>query len=108
VETEVPWAIALWDAPRQPVQLYELAGSLLILGLLLRAGQDIPAPGLGFLLFAALYGGLRVLLEPLRAGSHLLPGGLRSVQVVALLAVMWALWQMRTWVRASGAVESAE
>lgn len=108
LESDVPWAIALWDAHRQPVQLYELAGSMLILGLLLRVGQNVPAPGLGFLLFVALYGGLRVLLEPLQAESVLLAGGLRSVQVVGLLAVMRALWKMRTWYRAPRAREPAE
>lgn len=96
-ETSVPWAIYLWNAPRHPVQLYELAGGLVILLLLWQAGRDVPTPGLLFLLFVALYGGARLLLEPFRASSAAIFGGLRAAQVTGLGATLAALWLMRVW-----------
>jgi phosphatidylglycerol:prolipoprotein diacylglycerol transferase len=97
VETGVPWAIEMWDARRHPVQLYEVTVGLAILAIVWGVGKKAPAPGLLFLLFVALYGGARLLLEPLRATSQLLPYGLRLAQVVGLSALMGALVLMRVW-----------
>jgi prolipoprotein diacylglyceryltransferase len=94
-ETGLPWAIELWGAHRHPVQIYELIASLAILALLWRAAREGPAPGLLFLLFVALYSGARLLLEPFRADSFLLPGGFRATQVAALAVLLCALWLMR-------------
>jgi phosphatidylglycerol:prolipoprotein diacylglycerol transferase len=96
-ETSVPWAIELWGARRHPTQLYELATGLAMLGVVLWAGREAPAPGLLFLLFVALYAGARLLLEPFRANSLLILGGLRAVQVAGLAAVLAALGLMRIW-----------
>lgn len=95
IETQVPWALELWGARRQPVQLYELAAGLLTLGLLLWAGRR----GLRFPLLMALFGATRLALEPLRASSHLLPGGLRTAQVAGLILMLVALALMRAWAR---------
>lgn len=46
VETDMPWAIEMWDARRHPTQLYELADGLILLAILLRRGGNLPAPGL--------------------------------------------------------------
>lgn len=99
VETSVPWAIELWDARRHPVQVYELTAGLAILAIVLRVGRKAPAPGLGFLLFIALYGGMRLLLDPLRATGQILPGGFRAAQVVGLAVVLVAMGLMRVWSR---------
>ncbi len=97
-ETSVPWAVELWGARRHPTQLYELATGLAMLGVILWAGRrEAPAPGLLFLLFVALYAGARLLLEPFRANSLLILGGLRAAQVAGLAAVTAALWLMRIW-----------
>lgn len=99
VETGVPWGIELWDARRQPVQVYEFAAALAILAVVWRVGRKSPASGLRFLLFVALYGGARLVLEPLRATSQLLPGGLRAAQVMGWAAMLAALGLMRPWSR---------
>ncbi len=96
-ETSVPWAIELWGARRHPTQLYELATGLAMLSVVLWAGREVPAPGLLFLLFVALYAGERLLLEPFRSNSLLILGGLRAVQVAGLAAVLAALGLMRIW-----------
>ena len=96
-ETSVPWAVELWGARRHPTQLYELATGLAMLGIVLWAGREVPAPGLLFLLFVSLYAGARLLLEPFRANSLLILGGLRAVQVAGLAAVLAALGLMRIW-----------
>ena len=81
VEASVPWAVEMWGARRHPAQLYVLVAGLAMLGVLLWAGRQVPAPGLLFLLFVALYGVGRLLLEPFRADSRLILGGLRVAQV---------------------------
>lgn len=99
VETSVPWATEMWDARRHPVQFYEFTAGLAILAIVWGVGKEAPAPGLLFLLFVALYGGARLLFEPLRATSQLLPFGFRMTQVVGLSAVVGALGLMRVWSR---------
>jgi prolipoprotein diacylglyceryltransferase len=98
-EANVPWAIELWGIRRHPTQLYELAAGLGILFIVWRAGRQRSshAPGMPFLLFVALYGGTRLLLEPLQATSVLLPGGFRAIQVAGLISVMIALWLLPSW-----------
>ncbi|MFC2030040.1 prolipoprotein diacylglyceryl transferase [Chloroflexota bacterium] len=98
-ESGVPWAVEMWDARRHPVQFYEFTVGLAILGIVWGVGKKAPAPGLLFLLFVALYGGARLLLEPLRVTSQLLPSGFRMTQVVGLSALVGALWLMRVWLR---------
>jgi phosphatidylglycerol:prolipoprotein diacylglycerol transferase len=101
IETQVPWAIELWGARRHPVQLYELVVGVAILTIILLTGPRDQStdsiPGLRFLLLVALHSGSRLALEPLRASSALLPGGLRTAQVVGLLAMLGSVLIMRTW-----------
>jgi phosphatidylglycerol:prolipoprotein diacylglycerol transferase len=99
--TTVPWALSLWGESRHPVQLYELGLWILGAALIWRAGRSIPAPGELFMLFAALYGAARVLVEPFRAQGPLILGGLRAGQVVGFLILLAALWLMQTWWRRS-------
>ncbi len=97
-ESTLPWAIELWGARRHPSQLYELAAGLVMLATLWLAGRSAPpAPGLLFLLFVALYGVARLMLEPLRATSVQVLGGLRLAQVAGLAATLLALVLMRHW-----------
>ncbi len=98
-ETNVPWAIELWGIRRHPTQLYELTAGLGILLIVWLAGRQPSshAPGMPFLLCVALYGGTRLLLEPLRAKSVLLPGGFRAIQVAGLISVMIAMWLLPAW-----------
>lgn len=91
--TTLPWGVHLWDQVRHPVQLYEAAALLVILVLLLRR-KERGFGGETFVLFVALYAGSRLFLEAFRADAPLLAGGVRAVQVVALAAMLGAVWYL--------------
>jgi phosphatidylglycerol:prolipoprotein diacylglycerol transferase len=92
--TSLPWGVFMWGEVRHPVQLYEAAALLLILGILWWRREERPFAGYLFALFVALYAGSRLLLEAFRANVPLMTGGLRAVQVVALLLVLGAIWYL--------------
>jgi phosphatidylglycerol:prolipoprotein diacylglycerol transferase len=90
--TSLPWSIELWGARRHPSQFYELAAAtLILLSLGRRSQQADAAAGSLFAIFVALTAGLRLFLEAFRGDSTLLPGGIRSAQVLAWLALATAL-----------------
>lgn len=93
--TEVPWGMSVWGESRHPVQLYELAFWTLATVSIWWAGAAIPAPGSLFFLYVALYGAACLLIEPFRAQSVLVLGGLRATQVAGLLELLVALWMMQ-------------
>ena len=82
---------------RHPVQLYQLGGALLILGILWWPARTPPAAGLRFLLGMALMGLLHLAIEPFRGESNLLLGQFRTAQVAGLAAALLALALMRRW-----------
>ncbi len=92
--TDLPWKIELWGLPRHPVQIYAAALAGVVLMVLW------PAPGLFeghryglyFFTFLALSAVNRLILEAFRGDSYLLPGGLRSMQVLAWLTLAYSLW----------------
>jgi phosphatidylglycerol---prolipoprotein diacylglyceryl transferase len=95
--------------PPHPVQLYESAGLLLIAGacrmMLLRVEHHRSPCGAAFALYLVLYGGLRLLLDPLRLdGRPERFAGLSHQQLVAL-AVLTA--GTLIWLRVSAARRSA-
>lgn len=102
--TTLPWGIYLWDAVRHPVQLYEMIALLVIVGILWwqeeRERFDIfqitlvPFRGYIFTLFVALYAGSRLALEAFSDNASLLPGGIRTAQVVALVVLLGAVWYL--------------
>ncbi|MCL4294373.1 MAG: prolipoprotein diacylglyceryl transferase [Anaerolineae bacterium] len=102
--TTMPWGVYLWDAVRHPVQLYEMIALLVIFGMLWwqeeREHFDIfqitlvPFRGYIFTLFVALYAGSRLFLEAFYANTSLLPGGIRTAQVVALVVLLGAVWYL--------------
>ena len=81
--TTLPWGVYMWGQVRQPVQLYEMAGLLIILGFFWWRGKSL-ASGDAFILFVALYAGLRLFLEVFRADAPLMDNGVRATQVIAL------------------------
>ena len=92
--SNIPWGIKLWGAIRHPAQIYETLAAVLILALILpwrRLIRPIPA-GIYFLRFIALSATARLFLEAFRGDSHLLPGGVRTAQVVAWLVLGVSLW----------------
>jgi phosphatidylglycerol---prolipoprotein diacylglyceryl transferase len=73
-ESALPWSVYLWGALRHPVQLYECAALMLILAVLLVAERREPRGGALLLLFVALYGAARVLVDGFRADAALVAG----------------------------------
>jgi phosphatidylglycerol:prolipoprotein diacylglycerol transferase len=96
--TQLPWSIHLWGTRRQPTQVYEIMAASLIFGMLspiyqrLQSNIAANTPGLLFLVFIAMSAIARLMLEPLRGDSLLLPGGLRAPQVIAWFTLGFCLW----------------
>jgi phosphatidylglycerol:prolipoprotein diacylglycerol transferase len=95
-ETLLPWGIELWGAWRHPTQVYQILTGLALLVIIWprRGAANLAprAPGETFWLFLALSAGAWMLIETFRGDSALLPGGLRTAQVVAWLVLAVSLW----------------
>ncbi|MCD6290473.1 MAG: prolipoprotein diacylglyceryl transferase [Anaerolineae bacterium] len=93
VPSDVPWAIPLWGERRHPVQVYELLAIGIVLIVLWRRRQ-VARPG--DLAWGSLlgYGLVRLIFEPFRAQSWVLTGGYHGVQILGLIAVLFALWAL--------------
>lgn len=93
METSLPWGIELWGAARHPTQAYEIGLAILILLTLgWRANGKQIGNGALFLLFVMLTAATQLFVEGLRGDSALLPGGLRTGQILAWLVMAAALW----------------
>lgn len=96
--TQAPWGIELWGAHRHPTQVYEILAASLIFGALtpihrrLQQNETSGTPGLLFLIFIALSAFARLMIEPFRGDSLLLPGDLRLPQVAAWCILGLSLW----------------
>lgn len=89
--TELPWGVQLWLTTRHPVQLYEMA--LLLIGLvILWRQQPLTLRGESFWLFVALYSFTELLIEAFRATVTTWWLGIRLNQVIALMALLAALY----------------
>ncbi len=84
--TSLPWGIELWNANRHPVQVYELAASLLIFAFLW-VRKPASFAGSDFLWFLALTAGSRLVFEGFHGDSTLVFNGLRSAQLIAWLVL---------------------
>lgn len=98
--TSLPWGIELWGTRRHPSQIYETAAAMLILWSIWPGRGGVRAPQAGetgylsgryFLSFIALSAAAHLILQAFRGDSILLPGGLRSVQVIAWLVLAASL-----------------
>jgi phosphatidylglycerol:prolipoprotein diacylglycerol transferase len=92
--TALPWGVLMWGETRHPVQIYEMASLLVMLGLLLWWRGRRSYPGQSFSLFVTWYAASRLFLEAFRADAPLISGGLRSAQVVALMVLLATLWYL--------------
>lgn len=88
----LPWAVNLWGVARHPVQIYEALAALAVAALVLRMIARGSRPGAAALVALCGYGLSRWLLEPFRAESTTIFGGLRAAQVLGLAAAAIALW----------------
>ncbi len=91
----VPWAISVWGVARHPVQIYEALAALITLAALWRVVTRGSRPGIAAWVAILGYGLSRWLLEPFRAESVIVAGGLRLAQVLGLAAALVALWMLR-------------
>jgi phosphatidylglycerol---prolipoprotein diacylglyceryl transferase len=96
METNVPWGIDLWNAPRHPTQIYETAASLLVFGLVWLQKQN-PRSGILFLTYAALTAAAQLFIQAFRGDSISIFNGLRQGQVAAwvVLAAIFVLYETR-------------
>lgn len=94
--TRLPWAVPLFGALRHPTQIYYALAALLgwwVMGWLAR--RQLRPGGLA-VAYLGWQGIMLLAIEPLRADSLLLPGGIRSAQVVGLALLLAALlWARR-------------
>jgi len=91
----LPWAVNLWGVARHPVQIYEAVAALAVAALVLWMIARGSRPGAAALVALCGYGLSRWLLEPFRAESVTVLGGLRLAQVLGLAAAVVALWGLR-------------
>jgi len=92
--TDLPWGIELWGTTRQPTQLFEILGALVILfvvwpGSRIAVGQP---SGSAFLIFLASTSGARLFLEAFRGDSIIIVDGLRVAQIIAWMILAISLW----------------
>lgn len=95
VPTALPWGVPLFGALRHPTQLYYALAALLTWAALTWLARRAPAAGRLFCAYLGLQGLALLLVEPLRADSLLLPGGVRAAQVLGLALVLAALHALR-------------
>ncbi|MCP4141123.1 MAG: prolipoprotein diacylglyceryl transferase [Chloroflexi bacterium] len=87
-ETDLPWGINLWGMKRHPTQIYTMLAALLTLNLLWPPKQNTdPQAGTSFLTFIAFTAIYTLFLETFRGDSTLIFGGIRSMQLIALIVL---------------------
>jgi phosphatidylglycerol:prolipoprotein diacylglycerol transferase len=103
--TSLPWALrcaASDSALRHPTQLYSMAGSLVLFGILWKLRNHKRFPGFLFVLYIILYSVLRFIVEYFREGPMIFPW-LSLAQGVCILmgsiAVIVMGWQLRRFER---------
>jgi len=87
-ETDLPWAIDLWNANRHPTQIYEVLGSFLIFGLIWFQKPN-SIPGIHFLTYTSLISFAYLFLDAFHGDSTLVFNGFRRNQLIywAILAI---------------------
>lgn len=93
--TNLPWAVNLWGVARHPSQVYEALAVLLVLTVVGIALRRRAAAGTAAWLALLGYGLSLWLLEPFRAESVTVLGGLRAPQLWGLVAALVALRGLR-------------
>lgn len=82
----LPWSIELWGAKRHPSQIYEIIAGLIVVGFIWQQYGRLTVPGTLFLKFIMLTSLWVLFLEGFRGDSQIFAGGIRTVQVIALIA----------------------
>jgi phosphatidylglycerol:prolipoprotein diacylglycerol transferase len=89
--SNLPWAIELWGAKRQPSQIYETLAALGIFFWVWKESARPAWPGHLFITFIALSSAVRLFLEAFR-GDSVLVFHLRLAQLVAWILLAASLW----------------
>jgi phosphatidylglycerol:prolipoprotein diacylglycerol transferase len=94
--TDLPWGVNLWGAHRHPTQIYEMILALAILLVVWPSREMIKwkNPGERFIIFMVLTAAARLFLETFRGDSILLPGGIRSAQLIAWVVLGISMWTL--------------
>jgi phosphatidylglycerol---prolipoprotein diacylglyceryl transferase len=95
VATSVSWGVPLFGAVRHPTQLYYALAALVTWIVLQRLDQRAIPVGTLFTAYLGLHGLALLLIEPFRADSLLMPGGVRAAQVIGLILIIAALTLQR-------------
>jgi len=97
MSTNLPWGFELWGFYRHPTQIYEFIAAAMILFILWPGRETFKStsPGVYFLSFLGLTAGASIFLEAFRGDSPLLPGGIRIVQLIALVLLAVSLWGIK-------------
>ena len=95
-ETDLPWAINLWNADRHPTQIYETLGSFLTFGFIW-IKKPTSRPGILFLTFATLTAFIHLFLEAFHGDSIFIINGIRQNQITywIVLTLSFILIEMR-------------
>jgi phosphatidylglycerol---prolipoprotein diacylglyceryl transferase len=96
-QTAVPWAITSFGISRHPVQLYEIVFALAALAVWFWLVKRPRFAGQPFLSAVIIYSGGRLFAEAFRANSWLLGDGYRGAQLLALVALLVALFLWGQW-----------
>ena len=103
--TNLPWGIEMWGTNRHPAQVYEILAAAFVLWAVwpgkpvLRIqwkGRANQPPGWRFLSFLALTAACYLFLEAFHGDSALLPDGIRTTQILALVLLAASLWGLGT------------
>ena len=98
--SRVPWAIFLWGEYRHPTQIYELVLAAAVLLMWKYRPPAWRASGRGFWTVVGLSAAVRLFSEGFHADSALLVGGIRLVQIAALVILAAAMVMSRHWAQA--------
>jgi prolipoprotein diacylglyceryltransferase len=94
--SSLPWAVQIWGAARHPVQLYEAAVALGVLGVLWYVRMRKPYAGFVFGLCVLLMAMGRLFVEAFRGNPAVLAGGFRTTQVISFGVAVVALAALYT------------
>lgn len=89
--TDLPWGINLFGAVRHPTQLYYALAALVTGATLWQVARVRQPAGVIGTVYVGIHGLTLLLIEPLRADSLLLPGGVRAAQLFGLILLVLAL-----------------
>jgi phosphatidylglycerol:prolipoprotein diacylglycerol transferase len=92
--TDLPWAITTLGEMRHPGQVYEFVLVLIGLVVIQQIGKPGRRDGIVALFSIAWYSATRLFVDAFRADVQILANGYRTPQVIALIALLLALWGM--------------